>query len=68
MTLFSWTTPRLGLFWSKVLITLLALLIFFYLTNTNILRMMSAEDIIIFNSQDSSQCDLNIFNWHLMVL
>jgi hypothetical protein len=67
MTLLSWTTLSLGLFWSSFLITLLTLLIFLYLTNTDILGIMRAEDIIIFKGHDPLQGDFNIFNWLLMV-
>jgi hypothetical protein len=43
MTLFSLTTLRLGLFCSYFQVTLLALLIFLYLTNTGILGMMGLK-------------------------
>jgi hypothetical protein len=61
MILFSLTTLRLGLFWSSFLITLLTLLIFLYLTNTDILGMMRAKDIIILQGQDPPQGVFNIF-------
>jgi hypothetical protein len=51
ITLFSSTTLGLGLFLSSFLTTLLALLILLYLTNTDILGVIRAEDIIIFKGQ-----------------
>jgi hypothetical protein len=51
ITLFSLTTLSWGLFWSSFQITLLAVLILLYLTNTDILGVIRAEDIIIFKGQ-----------------
>jgi hypothetical protein len=67
VTLFSFAVLRLGLFCSYFLPPpgLLALLIFLYLTNTDILGMVG---IVIFNGQGPSKGDFNIFNWLLMVL
>jgi hypothetical protein len=45
MTFFSLTALRMGLFCSYFLMTLLALLIVFYLTNTSVLGMMGLKTL-----------------------
>jgi hypothetical protein len=67
VTLFSFAVLRLGLFCSYFLASSWppGLLIFLYLTNTDILGMV---EIVIFNGQGPPKGDFNIFNWLLMVL
>jgi hypothetical protein len=49
---------RLGLLCSYFRVTLLALLIFFFLTNTGILGMIRLKETIIFKGQDPPQSNL----------
>jgi hypothetical protein len=58
ITLLGLTALRLGLLCNYFLVTLLALLIFFFLTNIGILGMMRLKDIIIFKGQDPPQGNL----------